>query len=69
MNGEFPLGLLVLETKPGFFGDKKWKIEQSDAFNIDNSQVEEFDKQFKKKEKKFKYSQDLFRMLISAYLR
>ncbi|MCX5848560.1 MAG: N-acetyltransferase [Deltaproteobacteria bacterium] len=69
MDGEFPLGLLVLETLPGFFGNKNWKIKQSDAYNFDNSQVVEFDKKFKKKEKKVKYSQELFKMQIRSYLK
>jgi len=36
MDGEYPLGLLVLELEKGFFGKKKWKIHQSDAYgNLD----------------------------------
>jgi hypothetical protein len=27
MDGEYPLGLLVLELQPGFFGNKKWKVK------------------------------------------
>jgi putative acetyltransferase len=69
MDGEFPLGLLVLETRPGFFGNKKWKIMQSNVFNFDHNKVEDFDKQFKRKEKKIHYSQELFKMQIRAYLK
>ena len=69
MDGEYPLGLLVLEIQPGFFGHKNWKIKQSDAFNFDNSKVAEFDKKFKEKEKKVKYSQELFKMQIRSYLK
>ena len=47
MEGEYPLGLLVLELNPGFFGDKKWKIMQSDAFNIDQDEANKFDKRFR----------------------
>ena len=67
--GEFPLGLLVLETRPGFFGSKQWQIVQSEVFSYDAGEVEEFDKQFKKKEKKIQYSQELFKMQIRAYLK
>ncbi len=28
MDGEYPLGLLVLELQPGFFGNKEWKAKQ-----------------------------------------
>lgn len=69
MDGEFPLGLLVLETKSGFFGNKKWKIMQSDVFNFDRSRVEEFDIKFKEKEKKVQYTQELFKMQIRSYLK
>ncbi len=52
MDGEYPLGLLVLELQPGFFGEKKWKIKQSDVFSFDHENVLEFDKRFIEKEKK-----------------
>lgn len=69
MDGEYPLGLLVLEIQPGFFGNKKWKIQQSDVFCFDHEKVLEFDKRFPEKEKRYKYSQELFRMQIRAFLR
>jgi len=69
MDGEYPLGLLVLELQQGFFGNKQWKIQQSDAFIFEQKKVEEFDKGFKEKEKKYQYSQVLFRILIRAYLK
>jgi predicted N-acetyltransferase YhbS len=67
--GEYPLGLLVLELQPGFFGNKTWKIQQTDAFAFDQEKVAEFDKQFPPKEKKHQYSQDLFSMIIRSYLK
>ena len=69
MDGEYPLGLLVLELQSGFFGDKKWKIKQSDAFDLDQDKAKEFDKRFKEKEKKYQYSQELFKMNVRAYLK
>lgn len=69
MNGEYPLGLLVLELNPGFFGEKKWKIQQSDAFNIEQEEADKFDQKFQKKEKKFHHSQELFQINIRAYLK
>ena len=69
MDGEYPLGLLVLELQPGFFGTKKWKLKQSDVFNVDNEKVIEFDKKFEKKEKKTQYSQELFRMQMRSFLK
>lgn len=69
MDGEYPLGLLVLELQPGFFGSKIWKAKQSDVFKYDQEKVKEFDKSFKEKEKKYQYSQELFKMSIRAYLK
>ena len=69
MEGEYPLGLLVLELQPGFFGNKKWKIKQSDVFNFSQEEADQFDKRFPEKEKKYQYSQDLFKMNIRAYLK
>jgi len=69
MDGEFPLGLLVLELKPGFFGSKKSKIRQSDVFKFDHEDVEEFDKKFQRKEKNTQYSQELFKMQIRSFLK
>jgi putative acetyltransferase len=69
MDGEYPLGLLVLELQPGFFGNKEWKAKQSDVFLFDHEKVIEFDKRFKKKEKKIQYSQELFKIQIRAFLK
>jgi putative acetyltransferase len=69
MDGEYPLGLLVLELQPGFFGKKEWKAKQSDVFNFDHEKAIEFDKKFKEKEKKIEYSQELFKIQIRSFLK
>ncbi len=69
MDGEYPLGLLVLELRPGFFGKKEWKAQQSDVFIFDHEKVIEFDKKFKEKEKKIQYSQELFKIQIRSFLK
>ena len=69
MEGEYPLGLLVLELQPGFFGEKKWKSQQSDVFKYNQEDAVEFDKRFEKKEKKIQYSQELFKIQIRSFLR
>lgn len=68
MDGEYPLGLLVLELQPGFFGRKTWKAKQSDVFNFDHKKAIEFDKRFKEKEKKLLYSQEIFKIQIRSFL-
>jgi predicted N-acetyltransferase YhbS len=69
MEGEFPLGLLVLEIKAGFFAGKKWKAKQSDVFQYSHDEAIEFDKKFKEKEKKAHYSQEIFKMQIRSFLK
>ncbi|OXX24629.1 GNAT family N-acetyltransferase, partial [Vibrio sp. V05_P4A8T149] len=41
----------------------------SDIFNFDQGEVNEFDKKFQEKEKKYQHTQELFKMLIRSYLR
>lgn len=69
MDGEYPLGLLVLELQPGYFGQKKWKVKQSDVFQFDQRKAAEFDKMFKDKEKRIQYSQEIFKIQIRSFLR
>ena len=69
MEGEYPLGLLVLELRNGFFGKKKWKIQQTDAYCLDHEKAMEFDKQFVEKERMYTYSQEIFKINIRAFLR
>ena len=69
MDGDYPLGLLVLELKPGFFGQEKWKARQSDAFKYNQEDAAEFDKKFKDKEKSAQYSQEIFKIQIRSFLR
>jgi len=68
MNGEYPTGLLVLELEKGFFGSKKWKAQQSDAFHFDHGKVDDFDKKFPAKEKAYHYSQELFSIICRSRL-
>ena len=69
MDGDYPLGLLVLELKPGFFGQNIWKARQSDVFKYDQDEAVEFDKRFEEKEKKVQYSQEIFKIQIRSFLR
>lgn len=69
MAGEHPLGLLVLELRPGFFGGTDWKARQSDAFMFDPAAALAFDEGFPPKEKKAQYSQELFSMQIRAFVK
>ena len=60
MNGEYPYGMLALELEERAFEGHKWKFRYSDAYNIDEEHTESFDKNFERKEKGYKYSQEDF---------
>lgn len=66
-DGRYPLGLLVLELRPGFFASRpQWKLQTSAVYEFDPAPVETYDARFPPKEKTHQYSQDLFAMLVRA---
>jgi predicted N-acetyltransferase YhbS len=67
-DGTYPLGLLVLELKKGFLGSEKYRLKLSDVFEMNQDEVTEYDKKFRKKKKAFHHSQELFSMLVRARL-
>ena len=67
LDGKYPLGLLVLELRRGFFASgAQWKFQYSAVYEFDAAQAEAFDARFPPKEKKHRHSQDLFSMLVRA---
>lgn len=67
LDGRYPLGLLVLELRSGFFASsQQWKLQTSAVYEFEAAQVEAYDARFPPKEKKHQYSQDLFSMLVRA---
>ena len=68
MDGKYPSGLLVLELKKGVFNGHKWKFKESDSYEVNMEEVELFDKKFPLKNKEYKYSQDLFSIMIRSYV-
>ena len=68
-DGRYPLGLLVLELRPGFFAsNQQWKFQTSAVYEFAQEDAEDYDARFPPKEKKHRYSQDLFSMLVRAVL-
>lgn len=45
-----------------------WEYFYSDVYNINLEEVEKFEQNFSMKEKKHQHSQDLFKMMIRAYI-
>jgi putative acetyltransferase len=68
-NGEYPYGLLAIELKDKAFTGHKWKFRYSDVFNINEGEVEIFDRDFPKKEKGYQYSQDIFSIAFRSYVK
>ena len=66
--GRYPFSLLALELEKGVFNDHSWKYYDSEAYDLDEDKVEEFDKLFTKKEKGYRYSQEEFSIAFRAYL-
>lgn len=58
--GFYPVALLVMELKEGVLDGNSWIFEESRAFEFDQDEFEEFDKDFPKMEKGYKPSQELF---------
>ncbi len=66
LDGKFPLGLLVLELRPGFFAGHQWKLHTSAVYGFDPALVEAYDARFPAREKKHQPSQELFSMLVRS---
>ena len=75
-DGKFPLGLLVLELTPGVLAGgvlasgvlaaRSWRFQESAVFELDQAQVEAYDRTLPPKPKEYRYTQDLFSMMIRA---
>lgn len=66
LDGKFPLGLLVLELRPGFFAGHQWKLQTSAVYEFDPALVDAYDTRFSAREKKHQPSQELFSMLVRS---
>jgi len=66
--GKFPYSLLALELEKGVFSGHSWKYYDSEAYDLDEGKVEEFDTLFTRKEKGYRYSQEEFSIAFRAYL-
>lgn len=58
--GVFPTALLVKELTSGALGGKAYTYRESDAFEVDPKEAEEFDGTFPPLEKAYRKSQELF---------
>jgi len=66
--GKYPFSLLALPLADGIFEGHTWKYVESDVYNCDEKEVEEFDKRFALKNKEHTYSQEEFLISIRAFI-
>ncbi|MDE6763053.1 MAG: N-acetyltransferase [Oscillospiraceae bacterium] len=59
-NDVYPCAMLVKELKQGALSGGKWVYRESPAYNFDEKDAEEFDKQFERREKGYRQSQEEF---------
>ncbi|GAA6141653.1 N-acetyltransferase [Hydrogenophaga sp. 5NK40-0174] len=72
--GRYPLGLLVLPLRQGFFdasasaseAPARWTLHISPVFEFDPAAAEAYDARFPPREKRHQWSQDLFSMLVRS---
>lgn len=59
-DGYFFSGMLVKELVPNTLDGRRYRFEKSPVFDLNQSEIEEFDKRFPKKEKKVLPQQEEF---------
>lgn len=67
-DGRYPIGMLALELEKGALGGSSWKYRYSDAYRFDHEAAAAYDGSLPPKEKAVKPSQEIFSMLIRAFL-
>lgn len=67
-DGRYPYSMLVLELQPGAFANYSWKYYDSPVYDIQDAEVEEYDKRFPPKVKGYRYTQEEFAIAIRASL-
>jgi predicted N-acetyltransferase YhbS len=68
-NGNYPYGMLSLELEEGFLADHKWKYRYSGVYEINEKDADEYDNNFEKKEKGYRYSQEIFSIAFRSYVK
>ncbi len=66
--GRNPYSMLVLELQKEVFQGHSWKYYDSDVYNINDAEVEEYDRRFPHKAKEYSYTQEEFAIAIRAFL-
>jgi putative acetyltransferase len=68
MNGNYPYGMLALVSDEGALAGHQWKYRYSAVYEIDEKDADEYDLSFVKKEKGFRYTQEVFSIAFRSYV-
>lgn len=68
-DGSYPCAMLVKELKRDALSGKKWTYRESPAYSFDEKDFEEFDRQFEKREKGYRQSQEEFYIYSRSVLK
>ena len=69
MNGNYPYGMLAIELEEGALAGHDWKYRDSAVYDVDEKDSDEFDQGFVKKEKGYRYTQEIFSIAIRSYVK
>lgn len=69
INGNYPYGMLALELEVGMLAKHKWKYRYSDVYEITGKDADEYDDNFEKKDKGYRYSQEIFSIAVRSYIK
>ena len=67
-DGRYPYAMLVLELQKDVFQHHTWKYYDSAVYNINETEVEEYDRRFPPKVKEYRYTQEEFAIAVRAAL-
>jgi len=68
INGNYPYGMLALVLDEKALAGHIWKYRYSAVFDIDEKDADAYDHSFEKKEKGYRYSQEIFSIAFRSYL-
>ena len=66
--GKYPTSLLVKVLKEDIFGNQAWKYIESSVFNVDPTQVDEYDRKFEPRNKGYDYKQEEFNIIARSFV-
>lgn len=69
MNGNYPYGMLALELEDTALAGHQWKYRYSDVYEINEKDADDCDNLFVKKEKGYRYIQEIFSIAIRSYVK